>query len=309
MIKEQQKALIAYLSVCFFWGSTYLAIKIGVEVFPPFLFAATRFLIAGGFVLGYSKIRGHKFPSSAKKFYKIAIIGILLLVGGNGLVVIAEQWVPSGIASLIVACVPLFIAIIEIAILRMKRITPIGVFGLVIGFGGVAFLALSDGAGGELHLGGIGLILCAATFWSIGSVYSKTFDPDCSIVSNIGIQMFSGGSVLFVFGLLTGEMQQVVWSMEGVLAIGYLIVFGSIIGYSSYIYALQKWPASRVGTYAYVNPVVAVLLGYFVLHEPITSKVLISMIVILLGVMLVQSSKIEDTVKRDTSLNANDRNL
>ena len=290
----QNKALLAYLSVCFFWGSTYLAIKIGVKVFPPFMFAAIRFLIAGGIVVGYAKWRGHAFPIESKNILRISLIGILLLVGGNGLVVIAEQWVPSGIASLVIACVPLFIAVIEIFILKLKKMNPIGFIGLIMGFSGVAYLALSNGTSGTISITGILILLSASLFWSIGSVYSKTFDPGSSIVANVGIQMLAGGMVLLLLGFFTGEISRITWSRNGVFSIAYLIIFGSIVGYSSYIYVLQKWPASRVGTYAYVNPVVAVFLGFVVLGEPVTPTVIGSMFVILCGVMLVQKAKIED---------------
>jgi drug/metabolite transporter (DMT)-like permease len=291
---EDKKAILAYLAVCFFWGSTYLAIRIGVQVVPPFIFAATRLIIAGALVLIYSKIKGYDFPKTKKEYRRISIVGILLLVGGNGLVVFSEQWLPSGIASLIVACVPLFMAIIEVGILKMKRISLRGVLGLIIGFGGVVFLVLNGGIIGETHFFGVIIILIATFSWSAGSVYSKTFKLDCSIIVSIGIQMLVAGIVLFAVGAIRGEISQVEWTMQGILSIVYLITFGSIVGYSSYIYVLSKWPAARAGTYAYVNPIVAVILGSIFLQEKITVNMVISMFVILTGVLLVQKSKIDN---------------
>ncbi|MCG8540323.1 MAG: EamA family transporter [Clostridia bacterium] len=301
MDKENRRTMLAYLAVCFFWGSTYLAIKIGVENFPPFLFAGIRFITAGGLTIFYSKLKGNAFADNKKDIAKISIVGLLMLLGGNGLVVFAEQWVHSGIASLLVATVPLFIAIIEIFILRDKKMDYKGLIGLALGFGGVVYLTLGKSStGGIIDFKGTLILLFASLFWSMGSVYSKTFKANGSIISNIGIQMFAGGIGLSTVGLLRGEISSINFARSSVLALLYLIVFGSIIGYSCYIYILQKWPASKAGTYAYVNPIVAVVLGTIVLGEPFTFSIVISMIIIILGVFMVQQSKVEDfQVDRD----------
>ena len=301
MDKENRRTMLAYLAVCFFWGSTYLAIKIGVENFPPFLFAGIRFITAGGLTIFYSKLKGNAFADNKKDIAKISIVGLLMLLGGNGLVVFAEQWVHSGIASLLVATVPLFIAIIEIFILRDKKMDYKGLIGLALGFGGVVYLTLGKSStGGIIDFKGTLLLLFASLFWSMGSVYSKTFKANGSIISNIGIQMFAGGIGLSTVGLLRGEISSINFARSSVLALLYLIVFGSIIGYSCYIYILQKWPASKAGTYAYINPIVAVVLGTIVLGEPFTFSIVISMMIIILGVFMVQQSKVEDfQVDRD----------
>lgn len=300
MNNDNRKTMLAYLAVCFFWGSTYLAIRIGVSGFPPFMFAGIRFTIAGTLTILYSKLRGNTFPDNKKDITKISIVGLLMLLGGNGLVVFAEQWVHSGIASLLVATVPLFMAIIEIFILKYKSMDYKGLLGLVLGFGGVAYLALADKGVGVIDFKGTLLLLIASLSWSIGSVYSKTFKTNSSIISNIGIQMLAGGTGLFTVGIILGEISRVNFTRNSVLALLYLIVFGSMIGYSCYIYVLAKWPASKAGTYAYVNPVVAVILGAVILDEPFTVSVIISMVIIIMGVFIVQRAKIEDSIVNES---------
>lgn len=295
-MSENNKALFAYLAVCLFWGSTYLAIKIGVKDFPPSLFASFRFLIAGMVMFLVVKIKGLKMPSEKKMIRSQAIIGIFMLLGGTGLVCHAEKTLQSSIASLIISTVPLFIALLEIVILKQKKMSPIGILGLIMGFGGVAYLALSGGESLVFDSKGIVLTLLASLSWSIGSVISKSTESDGHIISNISIQMLAGGLGLFILGTVFGELKMMSPSKESILSLLYLIVFGSLVAYSCYIYALSKWPASRVGTYAYVNPVVALILGVLVLNEPLTPSILISMVIIISSVILVQKSKIENNV-------------
>lgn len=295
MNNENRKVMLAYLAVCFFWGSTYLAIRIGVKDFPPFMFAGIRFITAGCIMIFYSKLKGNSYPDNKNDIIKISVVGLLMLLGGNGLVVFAEQWVHSGITSLLVATVPLFMAIIEIFILKSKRMDYRGFIGLALGFGGVVFLTLVDNGVGVIDFKGTLILLIASLFWSIGSVYSTTFKTNCSIISNIGIQMLAGGIGLFILGAIIGEVSRIHFALNSLLALLYLIVFGSIIGYSCYIYVLAKWPASKAGTYAYVNPVVAVALGAIILNEPFTLSVIISMVIIIIGVFMVQKAKVEDS--------------
>lgn len=289
--REEVKVILAYIAVCIIWGSTYLAIRIGVSAFPPELFAGIRFLIAGSFMMMFAYIKRQNFPGTLTDVRRQAIIGIFLLVGGNGIVVWAEQWVYSGIASLLLAIGPLFNAILELILPNGPRISLKGWLGLFMGFGGVALLVLLDSGTKAVDVPGILLLLLAAFFWSLGSVYSQRFKPSGSTVMNIGIQMLSGGIVLTVIGVLLGETARMHLTFKGIGAIAYLIVFGSILGYSSYIYVLQKWPASKAGTYAYVNPVVGVFLGAVVLGEPVSPNIIIPAVIILSGVILVQLSK------------------
>lgn len=290
--KEEQKNIAAFLCVCIVWGSTYLAIRIGVSAFPPALFAGFRFLIAGLAMVIYARFRGLKFPDKATT-KRLSIVGLFLLVGGNGLVVLASQWVHSGITSLIVASMPIFMALIELAIPGATRIKSKGWLGLILGFSGVILLVSGSSGTGAIDVKGALLLLCATFFWSAGSVYSKQFKATGSMVAQIGIQMLAGGIVLTLIGLVLGEGSRVNLNLKGVGAILYLAVFGSILAYSCYIYILSRWPAAKAGTYAYVNPLVAIFLGFLVLQEPISLRVIICTGVILMGVFLVQTSKIK----------------
>ncbi len=293
-MKENRLVFLAYLSVCFIWGSTYLAIKIGVEHIPPLTFAGIRFLSAGLLMVLYAYKKGYSFPKNFKSFYPIAIIGWLMLAGGTGFVTLAEVKVASGIASLFVALVPLYIAAIEVLILKNVRLSMSGYIGLIIGFLGVYMLVSPWDNSGIIDLEGIILLFLAGLLWSIGSVYSKYITTDVHMISNIGLQMISGSVLLLLLGFLNGEAITGGLEMTGIYALIYLVVFGSIVGYSSYIYVLSKWPAAKAGTYAYVNPVVALLLGYIFLGETLNISMIMSMILILLSVFLVQKAKVKD---------------
>lgn len=302
--REETTVIMAYIAVCILWGSTYLAIRIGVSDFPPALFAGIRFLIAGSLVLLFAYFKGYKFPEDLIGVRRQAVVGLFLLLGGNGLVVWAEQWVYSGATALLLAAVPLFNAILERFLPNGPRIDLKGWLGLLLGFFGVALLVLK---GSEMNIidvsGGI-ILLMAALSWSLGSVYSKTFKSSGTTVANIGLQMLAGGIGLTIVGLLMGEAGNIHLSSKGLGALAYLIFFGSILGYSSYIYLLQRWPASKAGTYAYVNPVVGVILGAVVLGEPVSPNVFISAVIILGGVLLVQLSKTR-TRKSEQELSGN----
>lgn len=291
-MKEKKIVIMAYLAVCFFWGSTYLAIKYGVKYFPPLIFAGIRFIIAGSIMVIYAYYKKLSFPRNIKTFIPIMITGALMLAGGNGLVTIAEVKVASGIASLFVAMVPLYIAGIELIMFRNVRLSISGYLGLFIGFVGVYMLINPSNGVSLIAFDGTVLLLLAGLFWSFGSVYSKYISKDVHIISNIGLQMLSGGALLVILSKFNGEILSTDINMIGVYALLYLVVFGSIIGYSSYIYVLSKWPAAKAGTYAYVNPVVAVLLGYILLGEPFNITMILSMSLILASVFIVQKSKI-----------------
>jgi drug/metabolite transporter (DMT)-like permease len=300
-MSENRKALLAYLAVCFFWGSTYLAIRVGVQDSPPLIFAGIRFVIAGGMMLGYCKLKGYDLPKEKTDIANMAIVGLLMLLCGNGLVVYAEQWVSSGIASLIIATVPLFMAIIEFFFLRNVKMDLKSISGLLLGFGGVAYLMLGDAETAAIDLKGLLILSFASLFWAAGSVHSKTIKFKGHIFANIGTQMLAGGVGLIIASLIKGEFAELHFTLNSFLAILYLIVFGSFVGYSCYIYILQKWTAAKAGTYAYVNPVVAIMLGALLLKESITVSVIISMIIVIVGVVLVQSSKAEyiKTIKEE----------
>lgn len=291
VVNENNKTIIAYILVCLLWGSTYLAIRIGVGEFPPLLFAGIRFLVAGTLMLAYSYFKGLPIPNKPGDIIKISTVGLFLLLGGNGCVVFAETWVNSGVASLLVAIVPLFMVIIEMITRINTKVSFKTWIGLLIGFGGVAFLVYSNSNVGAIDINGTLLLLLAAFMWACGSIYSKTFKAEGSIIAHIAIQMIAGGIGLFIVGASLGEMTRIHITIKGLYALSYLIIFGSMVGYSCYIYILKKWPTAKAGTYAFINPIVAVFLGVVILKEPISTNIIISALITLSGVVLVQTSK------------------
>jgi drug/metabolite transporter (DMT)-like permease len=289
MFSKEKKIYIAFFAVCFFWGTTYLANRIGVMVFPPFLFTGFRFLFAGFIMLIYAYIKRLKFPGNFLELHRISIVGVLL-PGATVLVVWAEQYVYSGFASLMIATVPLFTAIMETVIPDRKSLNLKGWAGLILGFIGVILLVSTNLNSEALNIKGIAALILASIMWSSGSVYSKGFKILASPVTNVGIQMFIAGILFTIIGAIIGEFTIMNYSIQGLGALLYLIIFGSIIGYGSYIYVLGDWPASKAGTYAYVNPIVAVFLGWLIMDEMLTINVIISAILILIAIYIVQTS-------------------
>jgi drug/metabolite transporter (DMT)-like permease len=296
MLNDQAKVKLAFAAVCVLWGSTYIAIRIGVSDFPPFLFAGTRFLTAGLLVLLFSKAKGYLFPVHGIEYIQLAVVGILLLVGGTGLVVFVSRWVHSGMSALLISTIPLFMALLEVLVYKKSTLSLKGWVGLLTGFAGVVFLVISNNGTGAIDVLGASLLLLAALSWAVGSIYSKSFQPTGSTFSHIGLHMLSAGIVFFIMGIALGEASRMHLTIKGVGATLYLVVFGSIVAYSCYIYVLQKWPASKAGTYAYVNPVVAIMLGALILKESISFSVVLSSIVILGSVYVVQTSKTVDPI-------------
>jgi len=286
------RALIAYLIVCVFWGSTYLAIKIGVGELPPFLFAGLRFMTAGALLLAGALALGDRLPRRASDWRTLSIVGLFLLAGGNALVVWAEQYTSSGVASIFVVTVALWMAFFDAIIpggsgdLNWRVMT-----GLAIGFLGTALLVGATPA--EIlraDLRGPIALTCGSAFWSLGSVYGKRHPTETSPYVGAAIQMLVGGAAIALLGSVLGEWQHWHLTARGAEAVGYLVVFGSLLGYTAYTYALRHASATVVGTYAYVNPVIAVLLGWLLLREPITARTVVAMALTLGAVMWIQVS-------------------
>lgn len=285
------KALIAYLIVCVFWGSTYLAIKIGVTELPPFLFAGLRFLIGGLVLLAIARALGDPLPRRGD-WKTLAIVGLMLLAGGNAFVVWSEQYVASGIASIFVVTVAMWTALFDAIIpggqseLNWKVMA-----GLFLGFLGTLLLIGATPA--EIMAadkrGPIALTIASAS-WSLGTVYAKRHPTKASPYMGAAFQMIVGGATVALVGTLLGEWPAWHLSARGIGAIAYLVVFGSVLGYSAYAYALRHASATIVGTYAYVNPVIAVLLGWLLLHEPVQARTFIAMSMILVAVVWIQFS-------------------
>jgi len=286
------RALVAYLIVCVFWGSTYLAIRIGVGVLPPFLFAGLRFLVAGALLAGVALAFGDHLPRRPADWGTLAIVGVLLLGGGNAFVVWAEQYTASGVASLFVVTVALWMAFFDAVIPGSTgELNWRVMLGLVTGFVGTALL-IGASPRELLHadLRGPVALTCASASWSLGSVYAKRHPTESSPYIGAAVQMIVGGAVVALAGSLLGEWRAWHLSARGAAAIAYLVVFGSILGYSAYVYALRHASPTVVGTYAYVNPVIAVFLGWLLLHEPITARTLVATSLILGAVVWIQVS-------------------
>ena len=286
------RALVAYLIVCVFWGSTYLAIRIGVGVLPPFLFAGLRFLVAGALLAGVALAFGDHLPRRPADWGTLAIVGVLLLGGGNAFVVWAEQYTASGVASLFVVTVALWMAFFDAVIPGgTGELNWRVVLGLVTGFVGTALL-IGASPRELLHadLRGPVALTCASASWSLGSVYAKRHPRESSPYIGAAAQKIVSGAVVALAGSLLGEWRAWHLSARGAAAIAYLVVFGSILGYSAYVYALRHASPTVVGTYAYVNPVIAVFLGWLLLHEPITARTLVATSLILGAVVWIQFS-------------------
>jgi drug/metabolite transporter (DMT)-like permease len=290
--KETARAYAAWGAVCLFWGTTYLAIRIGVRTLPPALFAGIRFFVAGSVFLAYLRMRGVSLPGR-RDLQHIAIVGILLLVIANGCVVWAEQWVPSGLAALIVATLPFWVSGIEAIWPSGNRLNALKILGIVIGFFGLVifFAPELETFLDQAYLKGVLVLLFAPCSWALGSVYAKYHPTRTAPLMGAALQMVIAGIILMLIGIIFNEVPRFDFNPEGLAALAYLAIFGSIIGYGSFIYALAKLPAAKVATYAYVNPIIAVILGWLILGEQLGWRVTIATAVILLGVVLVQSAR------------------
>jgi drug/metabolite transporter (DMT)-like permease len=257
---------------------------------PPELFMGIRFLIAGFMMMSYSLVRKKPFPKW-KDVGRYALVGLLQIFAANGIVVYVEQWVYSGITALILAVAPIFMALFELFLPGRARIEWKGWIGLIVGFGGVALLVFSGRNTGSADILGALLLVLAAAFWSAGSIYSKSFPGSGSMLPRIGIQMLVGGFLQCILGLIMGEAARFQFTLQSLGAFLYLVLIGSFLGYGTFVYVMHHWPAAKAGTYAYINPVVAVILGAVILREPVTSLMIVASAIILAGVFLVQLSK------------------
>ncbi len=286
----QAKLLAAFAAVYLLWGSTYLAIRFGVETIPPFLMAGTRHLTAGLLLFLWTRLRGG--PRGDKRHWATAFfLGGLMLLGGNGLVTWAERRVPSGLAALIVASVPLWMALLDGIQKRLRPSLPV-VAGLLIGLAGLlALVAPGHFAGnGRVDLLGAGALLLAALCWTAGSLYSRHARLPESVLTATAMQMIGGGVLLWLVGLAVGEgsrLDLAAVSARSVLSLLYLVVFGSLLGFSAYVWLLRATTPARVSTYAYVNPVVAVFLGWTLAGEAVTLRIGLATIAIVGAVALI----------------------
>ena len=293
--------ILAFTAIYLIWGSTYLGIRVSIETMPPFLMGGARFIIAGGVLFAWLRYRGAPAPT-AHQWRTNIVIGIFLLLGGNGLVAWAEQYVASGVTALIIGVQPLFFVLTEWAWRGGIRPTMTTTLSLIVGFAGVAWLAApwETVQAGGLHIPGVIAILSACVFWAFGSIYSRHAKHGADPLLAASLQMLCGGAALALAALIRGEFASVnvaEISSRSWAAFGYLVVFGSLVGFSTFVWLMKHSTPARVSTYAYVNPVVAVLLGWWILHEPITPRTVVASIMIVAAVIIVTSEKNKSAVK------------
>ena len=299
----KSKIWIALLALYTVWGSTYLAIRFAVETIPPFFMAGTRFLISGAILFIWRRAAGDAMPTK-RQWRSTAIVGIFLLLGGNGLVSFAEQYVPSGITALIIGSMPMWLVMIEAMRPGGVKPTLLAILGLLIGFGGIFLLigpAELTGAGHTLNPLGVGTLLAAAFLWSIGSIYSRNADMPQSSLMATGAEMLTGSLAIFLVSGLTGEWRGLNLAdvtTSSWLGLLYLIAIGSLIGFVSYIWLLKNAPVSLVATYAYVNPLVAVFLGAWLADEALNARILVAGLVIIGSVVLINQTKSKPRVSK-----------
>jgi drug/metabolite transporter (DMT)-like permease len=286
----QSRIIIAFAALYIIWGSTYLAIRFAIESLPPFLMAGLRFLIAGLILYAFAHYKNKEPRPSLVQWRSALIIGGLLLCGGNGSVVWAEQFVPSGLASLFIATTPLWMVLLEWLWHRGKR-PAFGVFaGICVGFFGVWLLMAPTTGTQPIHLGGALMLLLAALLWSIGSIYSKRAPLPKSPLRGTGMEMIAGGAVLILLGIFSGELTSAhpsAFTLKSVWAFIYLIFFGSLVGFTAYIWLLKAVGAAKASTYAFVNPLVAVFLGWALGGEMLSAQTIAAALIIVAAVVVI----------------------
>ena len=287
--------ILCFGLVYFFWGSTYLAIDIAVEGIPPALMCATRFLIAGVLMLAYCHWKGENIFYSRERLWQLAIIGLLLLTGGNMTLAYSEQYVPTGLASLLIASIPLWMILQGTFLLEDHHLPLQGFLGLALGVGGTFVLLWPQlhetTTFGRKELW-YSLALLAGSFsWGLGSVLTKRWKTGSSLGA-AGWQITFAGFGCLLFAGLRGDFTHEQWPIRSVAAVAYLIICGSLIGYTAYIWLLAHVQTSKVSTYAYVNPIVAVFLGWLVLHEKVDRFILIGSAIVIASVVIVNSATV-----------------
>lgn len=309
--QHRMRVWTAFALVYVFWGSTYLAIRIAVQHIPPALLGGTRFLISGALMLAYCWLSGRNIKLTRREAIWLFTIGVLLLTGGNVALAYSEIYVPSGLAALIVAAVPIWVALIEGFSSGGDRLGPRGWLGLLLGISGLVVLlwpqiwpvltgAESGGRNLHLQLFASIVLLLGSVSWSVGSIISRRSKTGVGPFVATGWQMTFAGLVNSLIALGLGDQHRVQWTTRGVSAIVYLVIFGSWVGFTAYIWLLEHVPTPKVATYAYVNPVVAVFLGWLILSERIDVYIAIGTIIIVAAVALVNSSKLRGAAEPKT---------
>jgi drug/metabolite transporter (DMT)-like permease len=291
-VSPPRLAFISWLAVCLIWGTTYLAIRIALETIPPTLVGGLRFLVAGSVLSLLVLARGGELPP-LREWPRQASLGTLLLAIGNGCVVWSERWIPSGIAAVGVAALPFWMAAAEAAF-GGERLGGRTLLGLMTGFVGIVVLIWPSLVDTEVNgpWFGLGVLLvqCACVGWAVGSSMSKRTRTETSVVGASALQQLFAGVIMLAVAGAFGEWQSLTFSTRTISAEAYLIVFGSLVAYSAYLYALRHMPISTVSLYAYVNPIIAVMLGTLVANEPFTLRVVAAAALVLAGVTIVRGT-------------------
>ena len=291
------KTLLAFAIIYFVWGSTFLAIRVGVREVPPLVLASMRFVVAGGVLFGWMRLSGTPSPSR-REWLAASVLAVCIFVVDYGLLFWAEQRVPSGIAAVMLATIPVFMALSEILILRTQRLTLRLALALVVGIGGVAVLvsrSLSQSFGeAPIDRAGAVALVIAAISWSIASALTRKLPLPASKVMSSGAQMLAGGILLALTAALLGEFRG--FNIRAVsrgawYALAYLIVAGSIVGFTAYVWLIHHESPTKVGTYAYVNPVVAVIVGYFLGGETVGPRTLVGTLLVLVSVVVITTTR------------------
>ena len=280
---------LALIAVCIIWGTTYLALRIAVLHFPPFLFTAIRQTTAGFLLLTFMLTVGKAYLPSREHLWRQAVAGFFMISMGNGLVAWAEMHIPSGIAAIICSLMPVLVILMNLMINREEKPTVPIVVGVLMGLIGIVLIFsehLADLSKTE-YIIGIVFTFGAVLAWAGGSIWIKKKNVESNPFVNAGLQMFFGGLLLFPFSFAFDDLAHITWTTEVAYSLLYLIIFGSLIAYASYAYALRKLPMTVVSLYAYVNPLVAVILGWLVLQEKLNLKIWIAISITIAGIYIV----------------------
>ena len=292
--RERRLAYLAWIAVCIIWGTTYLGIRITLETMPPGLMSSMRWLLAASILIVYLRVQGEPLPP-ASRWGGIALMGFLLLFVGNGGVAFAEQWVPSGLAAVLVATAPFWMAGVEALAGSGEPFHGRTLLGLLIGFAGIVVLVwpeLSMQTSDSRHfLIGVVLLQIASFGWSLGSAYSRRFARQDHVLGTTALQMLAGGLLLGILGVVRGEPAQLAFNARTSAALIYLATVGAIGGFVAYTYALRHLPVSFVSLYAYINPIIAVALGVLLLGEPFNLRIAAAAALVLIGVAVVKAKR------------------
>ena len=289
--RQRRAALAAWIAVCLIWGTTYLGIRVSLESMPPMLMGGLRWTLAGGLLALFLIARGEKLPPR-ERWGGTILLGFLMLVLGNGGVVVAEQWIPSGLAAVLVASSPFWMAGVEALLPDGDRLRPAVVVGLLIGFAGIVVLVwpelVNDGGSGSLFVAGVVATQIACAGWSAGSAYSRRHARQDNVLGTTALQMLAGGAMMLALGTARNEWAHLFFTSRSATAFVYLSTIGAIGGFVAYTYALRHLPVSFVSLYAYINPLIAVALGILLLSEPFDLRMAAAAALVLAGVAVVR---------------------